>query len=54
MWCGFPTYVVQDTDDLLALYLADGSELAFPEWPFDRWEHAWHTAAIARGAATAS
>lgn len=44
VWCGFATYVVQDTDDLLALYLPGGSELAFPDWPFDRWEHPWHAA----------
>jgi Protein of unknown function (DUF402) len=44
VWCGFATYVVQDTEDVLALYLPGGSELAFPAWPFDRWEHPWLTA----------
>lgn len=43
-WVGFSTYVVEDTDNLLAVYLAGGSELAFPDWPFDRWEHPWRTA----------
>ena len=26
------------------MYLAPGSELAFADWPFDRWEHPWQTA----------
>ncbi len=43
-WIGFATYVVQDTPDLLAVYLAPGSALAFPDWPFDRWVHPWQTA----------
>jgi len=29
-WLGFTTYVVCDQTDLLAVYLAPGSELAFP------------------------
>lgn len=44
VWCGFPVYVVEDREDLLAAYLAPGSPLAFPAWPFDRWEHPWQTA----------
>ncbi len=43
-WCAFNTRVVQDTDDLLAVFLSPGSRLAFPAWPFDRWEHPWLTA----------
>jgi Protein of unknown function (DUF402) len=43
-WIGFTTYVVSDEPDLLAVYLASGSELAFPEWPFDQWEHPWRAA----------
>lgn len=43
-WIGFSTYVVEDTDELLAVYLAEGSRLAFPDWPFDRWVHPWQTA----------
>ncbi|MGH3478431.1 MAG: DUF402 domain-containing protein [Nocardioidaceae bacterium] len=43
-WIGFTTYVVKDAADLLAVYLPSGSELAFPDWPFDRWEHPWRTA----------
>lgn len=43
-WVGFATYVVADEPDLLALYIAPGSELAFATWPFDRWEHPWRTA----------
>src|SRR5690348_8703806 len=43
-WVGFATYVVEDSDDLLAVYLAEGSQLAFPDWPFDQWVHPWFTA----------
>ncbi len=43
-WVGFATRVVEDSADLLAVYLAPGSTLAFPAWPFDRWEHPWLTA----------
>ena len=42
-WVAFTTQVVRDDDDLLAVYLAPGSELAFADWPFDRWEHPWQT-----------
>lgn len=41
LWLGFATYVVEDNDDLLAVYLPEGSELAFPDWPFDQWVHPW-------------
>ena len=44
LWVGFSTYVVEDSDDLLAVYLAEGSTLAFPEWPYERWHHPWRTA----------
>ena len=44
VWVGFPTYVVEDSADLLAVYLAGGSELGYAPWPFDRWEHPWRTA----------
>lgn len=27
-----------DEPDLSAVYLASGSELAFPAWPFDDWQ----------------
>lgn len=43
-WVGYATYVVEDSFDLLAVYLPSGSELGFPEWPFDRWRHPWQTA----------
>ena len=43
-WVGFATHVVEDSDDLLAVYLAPGSDLVFPDWPFDRWVHPWRTA----------
>lgn len=43
-WIGFTTYVVEDVADLLAVYLPPGAQLAFPDWPFDRWEHPWRTA----------
>ena len=42
-WVAFTTRVVRDDADLLAVYLAPGSELAFADWPFDRWEHPWRT-----------
>ena len=42
-WVAFTTRVVRDDDDLLAVYLAPGSELAFAAWPFDRWQHPWQT-----------
>ncbi len=51
LWIGFSTYLVEDTDDLLAVYLAEGSTLAFPEWPFAQWQHPWRTA---DGSATGS
>lgn len=38
-WIGFSTYVVEDTDQLLAVYLAEGSRLGFPDWPFEEWVH---------------
>lgn len=44
LWIGFSTYVVEDTEDLLAVYLAEGSAFAFPEWPFEQWHHPWHAA----------
>lgn len=44
VWCGFAVRVVEDSDDLLAVHLPEGSTLAFPAWPFDRWEHPWRTA----------
>ena len=43
-WVGFPTYVVEDSENLLAVYLAEGSTLAYAAWPFDRWVHPWRTA----------
>jgi len=43
LWIGFSAYVVEDTDDLFAVYLAEGSRLAFPDWPFAVWEHPWRT-----------
>jgi hypothetical protein len=43
-WVGFATRVVRDDEDLLAVYLSPGSRLAYPDWPFDRWEHPWRTA----------
>lgn len=43
-WIGFSTYVVQDDDELLAVYLAPGSTLAYPDWPFEQWVHPWFTA----------
>ena len=40
-WLGQAAVVVQDSDDLLALYIPEGSELAYPEgdWPGGR--HPW-------------
>lgn len=43
-WIGFTTYVVCDEPNLLAVYLPTGSELSFPDWPFDEWVHPWFTA----------
>jgi hypothetical protein len=41
-WLGQAAIVVADTDDLLALYIAGDSELAYPDgdWPGGR--HPWH------------
>jgi Protein of unknown function (DUF402) len=41
-WLGQAAIVVEDTAELLALYIAEGSELAYPEgdWPGGR--HPWH------------
>lgn len=44
LWIGFCTYVVEDTADLLAVYLTEGSTLAYPRWPFAQWQHPWRTA----------
>ncbi|MGH8893677.1 MAG: hypothetical protein ACRDWY_10305 [Actinomycetes bacterium] len=53
-WIAFPTYVVSDDPGLLVTYLASGSELAFADWPFDRWQHPWQTAGTPAGPATGS
>jgi len=41
-WLGQAVVVVEDSDELLALYVAEGSELAYPDgdWPGGR--HPWH------------
>jgi Protein of unknown function (DUF402) len=41
-WLGQAAIVVEDTSALLALYIAEGSELAYPDgdWPGGR--HPWH------------
>lgn len=41
-WLGQAAIIVADTDDLLALYIAGDSELAYPDgdWPGGR--HPWH------------
>lgn len=41
-WLGQAAVVVEDSDELLALYVAEGSELAYPDgdWPGGR--HPWH------------
>ena len=41
-WLGQAAIVVEDTAELLALYIAEGSELAYPDgdWPGGR--HPWH------------
>lgn len=48
VWVGFAGYVVEDSEDLLAVYLPEGSALAFPEWPFEEWQHPWRTAGHTR------
>lgn len=35
---------MRDEPDLLAVYLAAGSELASADWPFEHWRHPWQTA----------
>lgn len=47
-WVAFPTYVVVDDPDLLAVYLVSGSELAFADWPFEQWQHPWKVAGHTR------
>ena len=42
------TRVVQDTEEVLAVYLSSRSQLGFADWPFDRWEHPWRTAGHTR------
>ena len=41
-WLVQPVFVVEDSDDLLAVYVAEESELGYPEgdWPGGR--HPWH------------
>ncbi len=43
-WCQFPVRVVQDDDELLATYIAEGAELHFPPgpWPIAGGLHPWH------------
>lgn len=42
-WCGTVVLVVEDTDELLASYLPEGSPFGFPDgdWPGDG-RHPWH------------
>lgn len=41
-WLGQPAIVVRDADDLLALFVAEGSELAYPEGDWPGGLHPWH------------
>ena len=44
LWTVIPTRVVVDTPEVLAVYLARGTPLGFPEWPLDVHEHPWNVA----------
>ena len=48
-WSGIPVIVLDDTPDLLAVYLPEQAPLAFPagEWPGGR--HPWHGTSAWRG-----
>lgn len=41
-WLGQPAIVVRDADDLLALFVAEGSELAYPDGDWPGGLHPWH------------
>jgi hypothetical protein len=41
-WCAFPTYVVADTDDLLATYVPTGAEIALAD------AHPWQQRGVRR------
>jgi hypothetical protein len=40
-WLGQAAFVVEDTEDLLALYVAEGSELGYPEGDWPGGSHPW-------------
>lgn len=42
-WLDMPVHVVEDSPELLAVYMAEGSELLFPTVPADFFEHPWKT-----------
>jgi hypothetical protein len=50
-WLEVPVVVVQDSDDLLATYIASGAPLTFPpgEWPGETGRHPWHGKAVWEG-----
>jgi hypothetical protein len=41
-WLGQAAIVVRDTEDLLALFVAEGSELAYPDGDWPGGFHPWH------------
>jgi hypothetical protein len=43
-WTAIPTYVVSDTADLLVTYIAPGTTIGLPDYPYPRWEHPWKVA----------
>jgi Protein of unknown function (DUF402) len=42
-WLGVPVYVVEHSDELLALYVPEGAPFAFPpgDWPTESGRHPW-------------
>ncbi|MEV0808071.1 hypothetical protein [Micromonospora sp. NPDC050200] len=55
VWFGCPTICVEDSADLLALYLPPGAEFGFPEGgSFPCGRHPWQTPATRPGRGTAS
>ena len=48
-WLGQPAIVVEDSDDLLALYVAEGSSLEYPDGDWPGGTHPWRPKARWRG-----
>jgi Protein of unknown function (DUF402) len=50
-WMGVPAYVVEDSDDQLAVYVPSGAPFGFPDgpWPTPGGHHPWHERGVWEG-----